>query len=278
MLIPTFTVFDTEYSLEIITMLEKEGFFPMYNGTVDRDGAMYLFKDFKKSRLYRLDGLIWELFDEYEYCMPLLAIRFEEDVSDTEWLDIMRWLTATKNNYPPNETIMEKPITVRKEIILAGTPRVIDGLKVTVISTPPDNIDLKEGYSFRKFHDEAQNTMYYEVFAPSSDIPFTVVVPEYSAKSDVWFFSDIYACNAWDSNRLTGRFDFTFLQELWKYLKLPGEFTMQVVKDRVDACYPGRCKGVMPTPEPIVYRRSLNKVINHKKDLKQPEFIKRPKI
>jgi len=80
----------------------------------------------------------------------------------------------------------------------------------------------------------------------------------FSSRGDEYFFSDVYGSKAWDSNRMECRYDFLFLQNLWSHLGLDGEFTMDVLKKRVDRCYPG--EGRVAESEPIVYRSHLEDV------------------
>ena len=71
------------------------------------------------------------------------------------------------------------------------------------------------------------------------------------------------------------RYDFHFLTVLWNHLNLPGEFTMDIVKRRVDACYPDRVKDINELEaEPSVYRRPMLDVIAMKrKRVAELEFI-----
>ena len=62
-------------------------------------------------------------------------------------------------------------------------------------------------------------------------------------------------------NRRECRFDYLFLTNLWVHLKMPGEFTMNYLKERTERCYPGKlAEGKAPEAEPIVYRKSLEDV------------------
>jgi len=98
----------------------------------------------------------------------------------------------------------------------------------------------------------------FEVKRPRTEKPFTVLVDCFSQRGDEYFFSDVYGSKAWDSNRMECRFDFLFLQNLWTHMGLDGEFTMDVLKKRVDRCYPG--EGRVAESEPIVYRSPLESV------------------
>jgi len=280
MIIPTFTVFDTFISSEVITKIENQGHVCVYNNC-EKDRIYHLFPNEQTFKVFYINkiGLIQVSMmnsSEYKnmYSTPNFAISFEEPVSKDMWECIRIWCTVVfygnnndiENSFETANKFMVKPSIQKQENVLQGTPRVVDGLKSTVISMAPSKIDLKEGYFFQKMYDEGSDIMYYEVIAPSSELPFTVVVVNYSQKDDSWFFSDIYGCYSWDSNRMGCRHDYQFLVFLWKALKLPGEFTFEVVKKRVDGCYPSRClPGILAQAEPIVYRKSLSQVVGNTK-------------
>jgi hypothetical protein len=126
---------------------------------------------------------------------------------------------------------------------------------------PPELPAIDGEYRFRTFHAEKLDIKLYEVTRPGTEKPFTVVVNDVSAKGDLYFFTDIYGSKEWDMNRRECRFDYLFLTNLWEHLKMPGEFSMNYLKERTDRCYPGKlAEGQMPEAEPIVYRKSLEDV------------------
>lgn len=288
----TFDVFDTEYSLNAITKLEKEGYSCFYNSKADFNFIKAHYSNNNTHTLYWLHNgvLISCKSSEIEITcgeesLPIFAVLFNEEVNSDEWDIVNHWLRYVfmYGPKPPKDIVSKtilKPITTKRSYTPDGEYVIVEGLPGTCLSIPPQDIDLKNGYEFKRYFDEGGDTMYYEIISPSSPIPFTVVVKDFHSKSDEWLFSDIYASNAWASNRMECKYDFVFLQELWKHLKLDGEFTMDVVKRRVDACYPDRCApGVLPSPEPLVYRRSIDQVVkgNKRKLSDIPDFIKRIK-
>ena len=85
------------------------------------------------------------------------------------------------------------------------------------------------------------------------DLPFTVVIHEYSIRGDQPLFPSLFFARAWDAHRGTDgnvSSDVQFCIELWKELKLPGEFTPD-------------CLVFDYTRVPIVYRRSMEQAMNH---------------
>lgn len=127
-----------------------------------------------------------------------------------------------------------------------------------IISMAPEVPDIETPYCFTSRYLDSYDVKLYEVIRPGTETPFVVLVENFSQKSDIYFFTDIYGSNAWDCNRRECRFDFLFLQSLWHHMKFDGDFTMDVLKKRVDSCYPGI--GIVAESEPIVYRNTIDAV------------------
>src|SRR6476659_7795931 len=262
-MIPDFYVFDTEFAASIITNIENLGFNVFVSGKCDET---WLRERFVNRNRYLI---FWDFhrnvhLGDLEFEAPLLIISVPQDYD--HWEYVAGWIQTEvfklDLTYSLEPLGFEKPSTQKREYTPGGEEAIVDGLKSHIISTPPTAIDKMRAYTFNSHYDEVMDIKYYEVVAPSSPIPFTVVIYAFSKKDDSWFFSDIYACNAWGRNMMESRHDFSFLQEVWKYLELPGQFTMDVVKRRVDACYLDRVKDISELEaEPSVYRRSMKSVM-----------------
>jgi len=138
------------------------------------------------------------------------------------------------------------------------TERLVHDVEPVISMAPEELASVDEPYSFRCKLYEEYDVKLFEVKRPRTEKPFTVLVDCFASRGDEYFFSDIYGSKAWDSNRMECRYDFLFLQNLWGHLGLDGEFTMDVLKKRVDRCYPG--EGRIAESEPIVYRSPLESV------------------
>lgn len=266
-MIPEFFVFNTEKAAELIKNIEYIGFNVFVSGKSDEYWLSERFTNPKKYLLF---------WGPYEFGhvgditgTPLLCISLQEEKDN--WCNVIKWIQSEIFREQGTVITVEEldfqcPSTQRREYTPPGEEVVIDGLKSHVVSYPPQEVDLKKGYSFDSIYDETYDVKYFEVYSPSSETPFTVVVNNYSKKDDTWLFSDIFASNAWARNNMESRYDFHFLTVLWKHLGLPGEFTMDVVKRRVDACYPDRVKDLKDLePEPQVYRRPMAEVMGMKR-------------
>jgi hypothetical protein len=260
-MIPSFVILDRE-SGELVKKIEGLGFSTFFREYQGPEWFMDQFPDNGTSSLSHDKKFV---------------ITFAETVSSEIWVKIWEWL---ENQFEGKgeecvleNFVIERPSTQHRDYFPPGEVKEIDGEKVHVLTHPPEEIDLGN-YSYKDYYDEAIDTKYYEVVAPGREIPITVVVANFSSKSDVFLFSDIYACNAWDSNKTYCRYDFLFLKKLWHHLGLEGEFGIEVVKRRVDACYPDRCGGVLEA-EPVVYLKSMDFVIGFsRKRLADKDFIK----
>lgn len=133
------------------------------------------------------------------------------------------------------------------------------GNDVKCVSHPPQYEPITEPYEFETYYIEERDTMLYTVKRPGTAEPYTVVVFPWKEKGHEAFFTDIYGARSWDHNRMECRFDFSFLQECWKRLHLPNEFTIDLVKEKIARCYPR--EGIIPEAEPKVYRRGWQEVV-----------------
>ena len=137
------------------------------------------------------------------------------------------------------------------------TPVMEEGVVYTMKSEPPAIVGA---YILDTKFIEDLDIMIYQVVKPMTLDPFTVVVREWSKYGHKRFFSDIYGSVDWDKNRSTDRFDYPFLVYQWQEFGMPGEFTMDVVKERVDGCFPKA--GRVPDSEPEVYRWPIQKILD----------------
>lgn len=174
---------------------------------------------------------------------PDLGIAFDigVDVSFEEWSYILEFIETIVHEgmNPPNiEDILTKPITIKESI------------PETNIEKAPHYYELKT-----QFIDE-QDTMLYQVTKPFTDLPYTTLTKEYSKKGHLPFFTSLFICSSWGVSSK----DITFLEKAWVDLKMVGEFHIAILmKERTQLCYPS--SGILPEPEPIVYRRSIPDVL-----------------
>lgn len=267
-MIPDFYVFNTDKAAELIKTIEETGFNAFVSGKSDYEWLKKKFTDPKKYLIFWSPEKYGHVEDNI-HDTPLFCISLQEEY--IKWNEVIKWVQSNvfkQQDYNVDLCDLDftLPAIQHREYLPPGKNILYNGVTQYVSSYPPEKIDLKKGYSFNSIYDELLDVKYFEVYSPSSETPFTVVVNNYSKKDDSWLFTDIYASNAWASNNMECRYDFHFLTVLWKHLCLPGEFNMDIVKRRVDACYPDRVKDVNDLQsEPQVYRRPMAEVMGMKR-------------
>lgn len=285
MVAPVITIFKTVNSSKLVDLFESLGYAPYVNYDADywwlkKELVGYyhcysIYNDAVYS--YKVEDI-----DPTDYVTPAFSFSFPSAIN---WKSLNSWLNYIILNIKTDYDIswldkasIQKVSNCDSDLKLLE----IDGFGLgTVEHIPPTPIDVDGSYEFKKFYLEPFDVMFYEVSRPGTTIPFTVVVVNYSLKNDEYFFTDIYASSSWDYNRRECLHDFNFLRALWTdFFKLPGEFKMELVKARIDRCTPEKlAKGVVPESEPLVYRRSMDTVIEAYKQRSsiveiRPSYIK----
>jgi hypothetical protein len=297
--VPNIIVFDTKWANTIIENLEQLKFNPFYNNKVNSYHWFTENMPIDRHRLYWVydgnlyDGCVEEWGPEEAQVLPAFCIVFTEEVNAEMWRGIRSWFEIEVFSFNNDEMFktdehlqidefMTRPGTSRQFYEPEGVDIVYEGLKGKCLTTIPE--DNRPNYEFRCKYVPECDSKFYEVSRSNTVLPFTVVVPKFvtDVKDDAWFFTDIYGSNDWDYNRVECKYDFTFLLQLWKVVGLAGEFTIDLVKRRVDSCYIDRIPiGTLPQNEPVVYRRNMDDVISSKLKRKAietlPSFIKRNK-
>ena len=285
MFTPHIFVFESNNSQKILSMFEEQKFSPFYDAKHTRDYNWFLNNIKSEHRLYSFGGegvydyQVEDLNLDMTFWPEFMIVFNEGEVLNSlDWSAIYLWIrfhlfskSCDELLFKRAEDILGKPV-IQKNGLEPIHGELVDEYEFKGIlqSIKPEFKKLESSYGFREYLILERDTMLYEVVRPNTLLPFTVVVEKFSTKGPVYLFTDIYGSNEWDINRSDCRFDFIFLQNLWVFLKMDGEFSMSVVKKRVDACYPDRMsKGEVPEIEPIVYRRSIENVLQSllKKDL-----------
>lgn len=285
MFTPHIFVFESNNSEKVLRMFEEQKFSPFYDAKHSRDFNWFLNNIKSNHRLYSIgpeslyDYQVEDLNQDMTFWPEFMIVYNEgEDINSLDWNAIYLWIRFHLFSKSCDELLFKRAEGILgKPVIQKNGLEAIDGklvneymFKGMLQSIKPEFKKLGSNYAFREYLILERDTMLYEIVRPSTLLPFTVVIEKFSKKGPVYLFTDIYGSNEWDMNRSECRFDFIFLQNLWMFLKMDGEFTMSIVKKRVDACYPNRLsEGEVPETEPIVYRRSIENVLQSllKKDL-----------
>lgn len=265
---PSFRVFKGEFSGEIVEFLDKR-FIVYVDG--EKRGKHWIANNFKNYKLFYIWGLNLAMFnvddfDENSYPDFIVYFNEDENISNDLWDVINSWLKFNLKSLNFNDD------DVKQSLVFDATFKGVDFVKSKneyydqSVSVPPCPVDNLV-YDFEKKYLEDIDVCLYQVKRSPNDVPFTVVVNNFKKvynMEDKVFFTDIYGSNAWDSNKIYARYDYTFLCKLWKYLGLSGEFNMEIVKERIAACFPDRlAEGIPPQQEPRVYRKSIDDCVSH---------------
>lgn len=132
-----------------------------------------------------------------------------------------------------------------------------------------------EHYQFECKLLDQEDIMLYEVVKPFTDLPYTSVTRRFSEKGHIPFFTDLFICQSWGVSKN----DIGFLKHMWAHLEMDGDFDLDsLMKAATEKCYPSDNR--IPEPEPEVYRRGLEDVIQILQEKKSkivriiPDFIK----
>jgi hypothetical protein len=110
------------------------------------------------------------------------------------------------------------------------------------------------------------DTLFVQIEKPFCDLPYTVVVFNFSQVGYKTVFTDLFICESWGVSKK----DFQFLEFLWGKWEMEGEYNLDaMLKEATEACYPGEKKE--PVPEPRVYRKPIQAVLETFQKIREGE-------
>lgn len=236
-----------------ITRLEKEGYSPFVDTTHGND--YYWFKrNFKhEHRFYTfindsvVDYTVDNLDEEMEI-KPDIAISYceGEEMSSYNWALLLLFIEygfgVKELSREDSEVIKEVlPVPVKQK---ASLPEI-------------DETITTEYYELKTRYFADHDTIIYEVKKPYTDLPYTTITKNFSNVGHTPFFTSLFICQSWG----VCKEDILFLKKTWNEMNMDGEFDLDVLlKERTEACYPSDNRA--PEPEPTVYRRTLQQVLD----------------
>lgn len=248
----------TPHQDKVVSILLKLGYAPFVDAVHGFQHSWYLNNVAPcPHKLYTVD-LLGKRLIEYEVAdlpttmtsRPDLVIYFnhDEDVSSFDWYHIRHWLRFHLLEEEVDANLVEKADQFMMRPVK----------QIAALEEPVEDKKEETCYTFVSKYLEEDDIMLYEVRKPFTDLPYTSIQREFSKKGHTRFFSSLFVCSSWG----VSRFDVPFLEYVWKHqLKMEGVFDMdRLLQEATEACYP-REGGVIPEPEPEVYRRSLEEVI-----------------
>lgn len=200
--------------------------------------------DEKNIYYYEVD----DLHEKMDFVPDFMIYWNEDDVIEEEqWQWIREWLLyhlCSRDSFNLTENIQKADQLMARPI------------SNTMVLSKQEEEQGENSYAFRNVHVVERDTMLYEVKKPFTDLPYTSVIRNYSTRGHEAFFPTLYICQSWG----VSRYDLPFLSFVWKELGIEGEFDMdKMLKEATERCYPSSEQ--IPEPEPEVYRRSLDDVL-----------------
>lgn len=184
---------------------------------------------------------------------PDFVVTLDEHATEKDWICVERFLEKLIFDEVQNEKD-----DIHDDILLRGY-EVLNILTtpapLAVPPVPPPAAE-KEYYDMHSFHVQDRDTMLVQIDKPYCDLPYTVVIKEFSRKGYKTVFTDLFICNSWG----VARKDFEFLKELWTYLYKEEPYDLdKMLHEATQRCFPE--DGQIPEPEPIVYRKPIQQVL-----------------
>lgn len=188
--------------------------------------------------------------EELNGITPDFVVSFNEDfkVSEKQWISISRYFENLLFPEFNHTDVIEEATALLSQFVVIH-PDAIDKQE--------ESITLKEHYELFTHHNQERDVMLIQVEKPFCDLPYTVVIRNYSQKGLRSFFTDLFICDSWGVSRK----DFEFLEQVWKHFKMEGDYNLdQMLREATKRCFPQ--EGVQPESEPEVYRRPIENVLD----------------
>lgn len=224
--------------------------FPVLVDAIHQNDMEYLQKNFSNARFFFLSEFLSMCTPEELDMSPDFVISFNDDfvVNERQWISISRYFESI---IVPEAKHPDAVVGIAKELLhqfVAPAP----------ITLPPEipPTDSKEHYEIYMHHAEDRDVMLIQVEKPFCDLPYTVVIRDFSSKGLHSFFTDLFICDSWGVSRK----DYEFLEQLWVHWKMEGEYNLdKMLHEATKRCFPQ--EGQQPIAEPEVYRRPIENVL-----------------
>ncbi len=233
---------------EMVVLLQKH--YPCMVDAVHHNDMEYFKRNYQYNyRLFHLSEFLSScLVEDLDYA-PDFGVCFSEKMTVTEkdWVCIERHI----------ETLFFPEIRVNPVITQNAKDLLEFARGQEPLSIPEEwEVPLTSYYSVESIHIENQDICVIQVEKPFCDLPYTVVIHEYSKKGLKSFFTDLYSCYSWGVSTK----DYVFLKNLWVNWAMEGEFNLdQMLLEATRRCFPDE-NGVIEA-EPKVYRRPMKDVV-----------------
>jgi hypothetical protein len=203
----------------------------------------------KNARFFYVSEFISMCTPEELELRPDFVVSFndEEEISERDWVCIERTL----------ENAILK-IAVADHVLEVGKKWLCQFVTATPIGLPPvsEPLDHKQHYELFVTEIADRDICLIQVEKPYCDLPYTVVIRNYSQKGRKSFFTDLFICESWG----VARKDYEFLEQVWNHWGMEGVYDLdKMLHEATKRCFPQ--EGEQPEPEPEVYRRPIENVL-----------------
>ena len=164
----------------------------------------FLKTNYKNARFFFLsDFLSMCTPEELTFIKPDFVIAFneEETISEKDWICIERYL----------ESLFLPSVQNSAQVVNHGQLLLQPYYVPAPLVVPPENNvpDLPQHYELQMKHIKERDTMLIQVEKPYCDLPYTVVIHNYSEKGLKSFFTDLFISQSWG----VARKDYEFLEQ-----------------------------------------------------------------
>lgn len=246
-------VFVDDQKKQPITATFVKNGLPALVDAVHGSNEQYLKTNFPNSRFFFVsDILSMCTSEELDTVQPDFVVAFdvEQDLSQRDWICIERYL----------ESLLFPSIPCPEEVVEHGRS-FFNYETPAPLFVPPEipKMEREPHYELMMTPVPERDTMLIQVEKPFCDLPYTVVIHNFTEKGLLPFFTDLFVSQTWGISRK----DIEFLHQVWKHWDMEKEYGPLDLEKRLHEatrrCFPD--EGRVPEPEPIVYRRPIENVL-----------------
>lgn len=176
---------------------------PTFVDSINGTNEVFLKSNYKDhSRFFYLSEFLSRCTPEELDFRPDLAVTLDQTAAEKDWICVERYL----------EKLIFEEVDHHADTLLRGFEllNVLTTPAPLVVPPVPPPPAEKEYYDMQSFHVEDRDTMLVQIDKPHCDLPYTVIIKEFSKKGYKTVFTDLFVCNSWG----VARKDFEFLKEL----------------------------------------------------------------
>jgi len=122
--------------------------------------------------------------------------------------------------------------------------------------TDDDTLVDEDYYDFKEYIAKDRDVGFFQITKPFTDLPYTMVIREFSKVGYLPIFSGFYIEMSWGVSPK----DDEYLRFLWEKLGMVGECDLEKMqRERALRCYPAQ--GHVPEAQPEVYRKNIDQLL-----------------